>query len=43
MYAIFKVYYNNKCVTWTPDSELAVKIRNLYFPNGYIEINFIKA
>ena len=41
MFVIFKIFNNNKCVTWTPDSELAVRIRNTYYPNGYIKIEFI--
>ena len=37
---IFQIIDNNKIVTWTPDSALAIKIRNLYYPNGYIKIKF---
>ena len=42
MKPIFKIYHNNKIMAWAIEDRLAIRIRDLYFPNGYIKIEWLE-
>ena len=42
MKPIFKIYNNNKVVVWTVEASIAIKIRDKYYPDGNIKIEWLE-